>query len=428
MLTTRPGLAPVRRILDNGAAIIAKESRATPAVTLHANLRAGTVFDPADAPGLAHFLSRTVDRGTATLSADEIAERLDSRGVSLSVTVNRHVMSFVCTCLVEDYPVIVTLLAEIIRHASFPDAEVETRRSEIVTLIRQDDDNPAAVAAEGLMADLYGHAHPYGRPVRGTLASVGAIDAAALRAFHRERCGPLELSLVIVGDLEPERAIDAAAVAFADWQTDATRAGSALPLTEVAPAARRSVRIVPMPSKAQVDIAYGFTSITRADPAFFAFTLMNNILGQYSLGGRLGDSIRERQGMAYYVFSALDASAIPGPLMVRAGVSAEHVARALASIDEELVRMANDGPTEEELADSRQYLIGSMPRTLETNIGIASYLQMIEFFGLGLDYDLRVPDLLRAVTRDQVHAAARQVLDVTRATVVVAGPFDGTLT
>jgi zinc protease len=180
-----------------------------------------------------------------------------------------------------------------------------------------------------------------------------------------------------------------------------------------------------MMNKAQADIAYGFTSIARSDPAFFAFTLMNNILGQYSLGGRLGDSIRERQGMAYYVFSSLDASLIPGPLTIRAGVNPSNVDRAIASIDEEVSKFAADGPTGEELAESKQYLIGSMPRTLETNMGIASYLQMMEFFGLGLDYDLRVPGLLQAVTRDEVHAAARRTLDSSRAAVVVAGPYDG---
>ena len=182
-----------------------------------------------------------------------------------------------------------------------------------------------------------------------------------------------------------------------------------------------------MMSKAQADIAYGFTSIARSDPAFFAYTLMNNVLGQYSLGGRLGDSIRERQGMAYYVFSGFDAGVIPGPLMVRAGVGPENVARAVSSIDEELTRMASEGPTDDELTESRQYLIGSMPRTLETNAGIATYLQTVEFFGLGLDYDLRYPDLLRAVTRDEVHEAARRTLDPSRAALFVAGPFDGVL-
>jgi zinc protease len=150
---------------------------------------------------------------------------------------------------------------------------------------------------------------------------------------------------------------------------------------------------------------------------------MNNILGEYSIGGRLGDSIRERQGMAYYVFSALDANVIPGPLVIRAGVNPANVDRALASIDEEITRMAADGPTERELEESRQFLVGSLPRRLETNGGIANFLQMVEFFNLGMDYDLRVPDLLARVTRDEVHAAARAVLDPAKAAVVVAGPY-----
>jgi zinc protease len=178
-------------------------------------------------------------------------------------------------------------------------------------------------------------------------------------------------------------------------------------------------------NKAQADIAYGFTSITRSDPEYHACSLMNVILGQYSLGGRLGDSIRERQGMAYYVFSSLDANVIPGPMLIRAGVNPSNVERSLASIDQELTRFAADGPTEDEVVETKQYVIGSMPRTLETNAGIASYLQTVEFFALGLDYDLRVPSLVRAVTRDDVHAAAQRLLDAGRATVVVAGPYDG---
>jgi zinc protease len=154
---------------------------------------------------------------------------------------------------------------------------------------------------------------------------------------------------------------------------------------------------------------------------------MNNILGQYSLGGRLGDSIRERQGMAYYALSALDASVVPGPLVVRAGVNPANVERAVASIDAEVAAMAAGGPTDRELAESKQYLIGSMPRMLETNLGIATFLQTSEFFGLGLDHDVRLPGLLEAVTREDVHAAARDVLDPSRAAVAVAGPYNGPL-
>jgi len=179
-----------------------------------------------------------------------------------------------------------------------------------------------------------------------------------------------------------------------------------------------------MMNKSQADIAYGFTTITRRDPDYYAFWLMNNVFGQYALGGRLGDNIRERQGMAYYVSSALDANVAEGPLVVRAGVSPANVDRAVASIDEEVTSLFAGGATQKELDDSRRYLIGSIPRALETNAAIANFLQTEEFFELGLDYDARLPDLLGAVTLDEVNAAARRALDPDRATVVIAGPYE----
>jgi zinc protease len=416
------GLAPVRSVLGNGVRVIAKHSGATPAVTVHASFEAGTVFDPSREPGAAHFVSRTIDRGTTSHTADDIAERLDFRGVSLAITVNRHALSLVCTCLVEDLDPILATLADIVMHPAFPDREVETRRGEIVTMIRQDEDNPAAMAAEGLLLLLYGPVHPYGRRPRGTVETVERISRSSLQTFHAARFAPDSLSLVIVGDLDPRRGIESADRAFASWKA-AAAGRPQIPPTE--PSRERRMRIIPMMNKAQADIAYGFTTITRSDPAFYAYWLMNNILGEYSIGGRLGDSIRERQGMAYYVFSALDANVVPGPLLIRAGVNPANVDRALASIDEEIARMAKEGPTDRELAESRQFLIGSLPRRLETNVGIATFLQMVEFFDLGMDYDLRVPDLLARVTRDDVQAAARAILDPARAAVVIAGPYSG---
>ena len=424
--TTEPqrGLSPTRAVLANGVSVIAKETRTTPAVTLHANLQAGTVYDPAGQDGLAHFVSRTIDRGTERHTADEIAEQLDSRGVTLAASVGRHLLSLACTCLVEDFDDVLGLLAEVMMRPTFPALEVDRRRGEIITLIRQDEDNPAAVSFDALMAMLYGEGHPYGRRARGTVETVGGIEPHALQTFHAEHCVPSSLSLAFVGDIEPGRAIETARSAFGAWK------GSPTPEVTPPPApagAARRTRVIPMMNKSQTDIAYGFATIARTDPAYYAYWLMNNILGQYSLGGRLGDSIREQQGMAYHVFSSLDANRLPGPLVIRAGVSPSNVEKAVASIDAELRKLVDEGPTERELAESKQYLIGSMPRTLETNMGIASYLQTVQFFELGLDYDIRVPDLLGAVTLDEVHEAARSAIDPGRATIVVAGPFDGSL-
>src|SRR5262249_48424768 len=131
-ITPLRGLEPTRQQLDNGAVIFAKTSRTTPAVTIHASFEAGTVFEPPERAGLAHFISRTIDRGTTTRTADQIAEDLDSRGVSLSISVNRHLMSLVCTCLAEDVEAMLTLVGDVAMHPTFPEKDVATRRAEII--------------------------------------------------------------------------------------------------------------------------------------------------------------------------------------------------------------------------------------------------------------------------------------------------------
>ena len=198
-------------------------------------------------------------------------------------------------------------------------------------------------------------------------------------------------------------------------------------LPPVRPPASRRQAVIPMMNKAQVDVAYGFTTITRTDPAYHACLLMNNVLGQYALGGRLGDSIRERQGMAYYVFSAFDANVGEGPLVIRAGVNPANVERTVC-VDR------RGGPRDDLRRRDRQrarglsaYLIGSMPRTLETNAGIAAFLHNAEFFGLGLDYDVRLPGALGAVRRDEVNEVARRFLAPESARsrwMVIAGPYE----
>jgi len=416
------GLVPLRAVLGNGATVIAEQTATHPAVTLHASVEAGSGHDPDDRLGLAHFAARVVDRGTWSKSADQLAEAFDDRGVSVSVSVSRHLMTFTCTCLADDVGDVLALVADVIRNASFAGSQVEKRRPAILTSLKQDEDNPAVVSTEALMAALYPGGHPYGRRAKGTPASVQAATRDDLAAFHTTHFSPSGLRVVIVGDVARERAVALAEQAFGDWTAAPTQALA----PSVPPAiVERRLSTMAMPGKVQSDIAYGFTSITRNDARYFPLVLMNTVLGQYGLGGRLGDSIRERQGMAYYVFSGFEANVAPGPLLVRAGVNPANVERAIASIDEELTRMAADGVTASELDDSKRYLVGSMPRTLETNGGIAAFLHTAEFHGLGLDYDEQLPALIEAVTLDEVHAVAREFLVPARASIVVAGPPAG---
>jgi zinc protease len=414
-------LDPLRLTLANGMAVLAKETRTTPAVTILAGVRAGTFFDPDGREGTAALVARVLDRGTRTRSGAEIADELDGRGASLSVAAGRHQITVSATCLTEDFEAIFGLVADVVQRPAFDERDVITRRADLLTSILQDEDDPAAVAVDSLMARLY-PAHPYGRRARGTMASVEQVTRADLVEFHRRWFTPDSAILVVVGDVDAQEVVLAAAREFEAW--GAVRAPDPA-LTTPDPPQRRELVVVPMMNKAQADIAYGFIGLRRSDPDYYAGWVMNNALGQYALGGRLGDSIRERQGMAYYVYSTLDASLAAGPMMVRAGVAAENIERTLASIDQELRAVLDSGLSDKELNESKRYLVGSIPRQLETNAAIAGFLLSSEFYGLGIDYDARLPVMLADVTLDQTNRVARRLMSLDAAQVVVAGPWAG---
>lgn len=415
------GLAPTRARLDNGLVVLAKQATATPAVTLHVMCRAGAAHDPIGLPGASHLVARLLDRGTETRSAEDIADALEERGVSLAIKTSRHTMSIAVDCLRDDFDAVLAIVADVMRRPACPDDQLALRRRETLTRLKQDEDNPAVRAGEELFSIMYGSSHPYGWRSKGTPDSVARMTREDLLAFHRAWLAPGRVSMAIVGDIEPARAVDRVLGALGDWNA-AGKEDAPIPAPPVRTA--REMQVIAMPSKAQADIAYGFVTITRLDPAYYAYWVMNTILGQYGIGGRIGDHVREKQGLAYYAYSTFDPHVVPGPLVVRAGVDGANVDRALATIDAEIAAIAAEGPTEAEIADTKRFLIGSLPRTLETNAGIAFFLQTAEHFGLGLDYDLRLPALVDGVTRDEAHAAAR-TLAPERASVVVAGPYAG---
>src|SRR2546430_11210746 len=201
----RRGLEPSRTVLDNGVVLLAKRTSTTPAVAMNLAVRAGSAFDPPGRAGLTWLLSRVIDRGTAARSAADIAEELDSRGITLTIAVTRHLFSLVCTCLADDFEPVLALVADILAAPSLPDAEIATRKGEVVTAIRQDRDNPAVRANEALMALLYPDEHPYGRRTKGSIELVESLAREELLRQHAERFAPSELTAVIVGDVQPER-------------------------------------------------------------------------------------------------------------------------------------------------------------------------------------------------------------------------------
>jgi len=177
-----------------------------------------------------------------------------------------------------------------------------------------------------------------------------------------------------------------------------------------------------MAGKIQSDIIWAVHSMTRTHPDFYAASIANMILGRIGLGGRLGDNVREQQGLAYYCGSNVDADLGAGPWAALAGINPANVERAIAAILHEIEQFCADGPTEEELSDARDFMTGSLVLGLETNDGIAGTLLGIERFGLGFDYITRYPAIIRGISAEQVVEAARKYLSTTSYVIAVAGP------
>jgi zinc protease len=255
--------------------------------------------------------------------------------------------------------------------------------------------------------------------VEGEEAVVEGLGRDELVAFHRTHYRPEASILAVVGDLPPGEVLDITAQVFAGWPRLGAWALSHLPPVLHAESPRRGE--VRLAGKIQSDIVLGVPGLARSDPDYYDVMMANLILGQIGMMGRLGDSVRERQGMAYYAYSDLRAGLLAGPWWVRAGVNPQNETRAIESILGEIRTFQETGPTDEELGDARNFLIGSLALRLETNGGIAQTLADMELFGLGLDYLMRFPGIIRALTRDGIIGGARR-FSLSGCSVAVAGP------
>jgi zinc protease len=262
--------------------------------------------------------------------------------------------------------------------------------------------------------------HPYSRPDDGYPDTIQAINHEDLVEFHRKYYGPGDMVIVVVGALEPERAVEQVIRVFGDWENPAQpNPGELPPVTPLKSTIREKFTI---PDKSQADIVMGASGPMRQSPDFLAGALGNNILGQFGMMGRIGDAVREQAGLAYYAYSSLSGGMGPGPWSASAGVDPNNVDQVIGLIRDEIARLVSEPPSEEELNDSKANFIGRLPLALESNSGVAGALLNLERYELGLDYYQRYSDLIHAVTPDQVLETARRYLHPDRLGIAVAGP------
>lgn len=415
-----PGPDDITRVvLANGIVVLARENPNSKAVTFRSVLPAGSIFDPDEKLGLADFVSSTLMRGTAKREFQAIYESLESVGASVGFNSGTHTVGFGGRSLAEDLPLMMDIAREALYYPTFPNEHIEKVRAQLLTglaLRSQDTRDMASL----LFDEAVFRNHPYGRAEEGHPETVGAITRDDIVEFHKKHYGPKNMIVVIVGGIKADKAIEQVRSAFEDWSNPDQPNPPALP--EWKPLNERVYKRTDIAGKSQSDLVVGTGGPLRLAPDYMAASLGNNILGRFGLMGRIGDSVREKAGLAYYAYSSLGGGVGPDPWLVAAGVNPANEEKATELIFKEIERFTNELVTEEELNDSKSNYIGSMPLSLESNGGVGDALMSMERFNLGLDYYRKFPDLVNGVTREQVRAAAAHYLPSDKLAVAVAGP------
>lgn len=413
-----PGPDTVHRTrLANGITVLVRPNPSAPLVVLEGYLPAGSIHEPADRAGLSSFTASLLTRGSEHYDFDTFNEIVESVGASISVGGGTHITNFSTESLVEDFPTMVVLLADALRRPVFPTEQVERVRGQWLVRLQEREQSTRSVAYRRFGETIYGD-HPYGVPTSGYPETIGATSRQDLIDFHAGRYTPNGAIIVVSGNVQAEATVDLLNQHLGDWQGPA--ADQSLPPIERRHEVQRE--FVAMPGKVQSDIVIGCLAIARNHPDYYAIQVANSILGRFGLMGRLGEIVREKQGLAYYSYSMLDADLGIGPWMAMAGVNPANVNLAVDSILHEFERLGSEPVSAQELSDSQANMTGSLPLRLETNEGVAGMLLSMEWYGLGLDYIHNYPALINAVTVEDVQRVAQTYLKTDAYTLVVAGP------
>lgn len=414
-----------RHVLPNGLTVLVRENWTNPAVVIRGLLRVGSAQESVEQTGLSAFTALLLTRGTQQRSFYEIAESIESVGASLGFGSNVYSTGFGGKCLHEDLPMLLGILADALAAPTFPTAQVDRVRGQILEGIRQRESSTSAMAHQSFWSLLYPTEHPYARPLSGNRDTVTHLSQADLARFYTDHYTPKNGILVIVGAVHTAEVLRLVEQTVGGWAGATNRNGdhSAAQFDAIVPPLGEVKRqTIALAGKSQSDFVLGMHSLARHHPDYLALSMLNSILGQIGIGGRLGNSVREEEGLAYYVGSTLVAGLSAGPWYAHAGVNPRNVDRAIDLILTELRRIRETPIDADELADVKAFLIGSLPIDVETNGGVAGELLTMELFGLGLDYLYRFPELVTAITIDDVQAVARRWLTPEAYVLSVAGP------
>jgi len=412
-----PGLK--REELANGIILLTAPRKGSKLVAIRSSLGIGGNSEPIEKAGLARFSAAAAQRGTEKHNYRQIFQRLDGVGASFSMYSSRHRIQFSGSSLARDGAKVIRTAGEILRTATFPANEVEKVRGEIVSGIRQDEEDTRAVSGKELRKTVFGAEHPLGHDSGGVFDSIAGIGREELAEWLSAASSPKGMIVSVCGDVSHSKVRRWVEETFGDWDApalDEPQIAAAEPGGEVT---RKSIVV---PGKTQSDIALGFPGLRRHHEDYYAYSQATHILGRLGLMGRLGDRVRDQMGLAYYVYASAPADPVGDMWTIRAGVNPENVSKAVDAIEEELARMRSEEVSDAEFSDCQTNLVGSRRISLESCDQVASAMLSVEFLKLGVDFLDRHEEIVRSVSLSAIREAAEKHYPAKGYSIVVAGP------
>ena len=390
--------------LPNGLRVVVKRNANVPLVSLRLSFLGGLLAETESTQGITSFVAEMLSRGTTSRSSTQLATEIEDIAGDLSGFSGRNSFGVQAEFLTESLDTGLDLFADVLLRPSFDAEEIAKLKVERLAALRRREDNLATKAFELFQQTIYPN-HPYRFSSIGTAQSTEKLDREALASYFSRYAQPSNGVIGVVGDVDPDKIVDAIASHLSDWPGSGP---VALPTRKTPVAPTKLHEVVLEKKKNQAHVVYGFLSLTIEDPDLPALDVLTQILsGQ---GGRLFLELRDKQSLAYSV-TAFDLEGIdPGVWGVYIAGEPAKLAEMTSGIEREL-RQIVDGPiSDEELARAKAYLIGSQAVSLQRFGTQASLLSLDDLYGLGATYHLKYDDRIAAISVDDVRRVAKRVI------------------
>ncbi|HUH01035.1 MAG TPA: pitrilysin family protein [Kofleriaceae bacterium] len=405
----RPSRAPalVRSVLSNGVRVIARRDASVPVVAMRAVWPGGVRHESERQAGVTNLLSSAITFGCGKLSTGQVIDAVDGLAGSLVGVSGRNTFGLRAEWLAPDWEQGFDLLSSCIREPRFEAAEIEREKRRIVDDLSARRDNASFAAFRAFAQTLY-RRHPYRLHVLGSETSVSKLDRRRVREFYRRRYGPSDLTIVAVGDLDPDRFLSRAEELLGSIPERPGRRRT-VPQEDFAHRSAEARRAIEHMQREQAHLVVGFPGLTIGDPDRPALEVLMTILG--GQGGRLFLELRDRRALAYRV-SAFSVEGIdPGYIAAYVACAPEKLAEARDAIRAELNQVIRPGVGPAEVQRAARYLVGTHQIALQRRASLAAAIALNEAYGVGHDYHERYAGEIEAVTVAEVARVARRCFD-----------------